>query len=215
MAIELVGSPSGTKQEVDTTPKAARVIIYDSAGNAVDPSPTGSYLANLSIRHTAADASASAVFAMTNPTGSGRTVYIRAIRGRVLFDGTAAAATTSGYELIRYGTNVNPTTGTTVGRVKKRTAYTASVIADANIQQKSGVLTLTSAVFDTSGALHTIRLPLSVTGSISELDFDLVQSNQPASYLELAPGEGLAIRLIAAAVIGLGLGGSLEWDERV
>lgn len=214
MAIELIGGTSGTKQDVDTTPKAARVIIYDSAGNPVDAAPTGAYIANISVRHTAADASGSAVFAMTNPNASGRTVYIRNIRGRVTFDGTAVAAANAGYEFIRYGTNVNPTTGTTVPRIKKRSAQSASVILDANIQQKSGILTLASAVFE-AGPFNVVRMPMAVTNGIAPFDLDFICSNQPNSAFELAQGEGLAIRLHGgAAIIGLGIAGSVEWDER-
>lgn len=128
-----------------------------------------------------------------------------------MFDGTATAATTSGYELVKF-TGADPTTGTTVPRVKKRSAYSVSAILDANIQQKSGVLTMTGIT--NIEVVNTIRLPLSVTGSIASFDLDFVVAGMPYEGFELAPGEGFGIRLVAAAVIGLGVGGSVEWDER-
>lgn len=189
-------------------------ILYDSAGNPIYPNaPTGSYMANISIRHTAADAAGSVVFAMTNPTGSGRVVYIRNIRGRVFFDGTAVAGGNSGYELIRYSGNAAPTTGTTVPRIKKRTGYSSSVISDTYIQQKSGIITLTGAVFE-AGPFNVIRIPASGTGIVAQFDIDLVVAGMGYEGFELQTGEGLAIRLNVAAIIGLGIAGQIEWDER-
>ena len=35
----------------------------------------------------------------------------------------------------------------------------------------------------------------------------------PDSIIELAPGEGLALNLFVAAVIGDAIGGYIEWEE--
>lgn len=164
----------------------------------------GSYLANVSLRHTAADAADSAVFAMHNPAASAVLLKIRQVRLVIGFDGTAAAATDLGYSLIRF-TAADPTTGTTVPRIKRNAGYNASVIANANIQQKSGILTLTSAVFE-SGPFHVARLPASFTGGARLLSLD--------DPIDLRPDEGLAIRTTVAAIIGLGLNGSIAWDEK-
>ncbi len=151
------------------------------------------------------------VWAMHNPSTSSRTIYIRNVRGRVVFDGTAVAATTSGYEFVKF-TVADPSTGTTVARVKKRAAYPVSQIQDANIQQKSGALTMTGIA--NIDVVNVVRLPLSITGTIANFDLDFVVAGMPYEGFELAPNEGFGIRLVAAAVIGLGIGGSVEWDER-
>jgi hypothetical protein len=189
-------------------------ILYDSNGNAIFPvAPTGAYLSNINVRHTAADVTASVVWAMTNPSGSGKSVYIRNIRGRVTFDGTAVAATSLGYEFIRYSGNVSPTTGTTVPRIKKKTTQGASVVQDINIQQKSGILTLASAVFE-AAPFNVVRLPIAVTNGIASFDLDFAVAGLPYEGVEILAGEGLAIRLNTAAVIGLAIAGSVEWEER-
>lgn len=214
MAVQILGADGATLQKVDATSNAARVTLYATDGTVSDPVPSGMFMANIGLRHTAADAANSAVWAVNNPTGSGKSLYIRNIRGRIWFDGTAAAGASVGYHFIRYGTNVNPTTGTTVGRVRKLLAGATSVVADANIQQKSGILTLTGAVFDTSGPFNVVRMGASVTNGSQNFDIDLMTSNQGWSPLVLAPGDGMAIRTDVAAIIGLGISGSVEWDER-
>lgn len=188
--------------------------ILDSGSGVVYPTtPTGAYLANISIRHTVADAAASAVFAMRNPVGSGKTAAIRSIRGRMIFDGTAVAAANCGYEFIRFSAG-DPTTGTTVPRIKKRNSYAVSVIADANAQQKSGVLTMTSVVYE-AGPFAVVRLPAAVTNGVSTFDIVFAQAGVAYEPFELAAGEGLAIRLHStAAIVGLGITGAVEWDER-
>lgn len=187
-------------------------VLYNTDGLILyPPTPLGAYMANISVRHTVADGAASFVWAMRNPALSPRTVYIRNVRGRVYFDGTAVAAGNSGYEFSRF-TNADPTTGTTIPRVRKRTSYPISVVADANIQQKSGILTLSG--ISNIEVLNVMRLPLSVTGVLAQFDFDLIVAGLMGEALELAPGEGFGIRTVATAAIGLGIAGGIEWDER-
>jgi hypothetical protein len=185
--------------------------ILDAAGNALYPTVGDGYLANISIRHTVADAGASFVWACRNPVASTKTLHLRACRGRVTFDGTAVAAANSGYEWCRF-TGGDPTTGTTVPRSKKRSAAAASQVLDANIQQKSGVLTITGITG--IEIFNVVRMPMSVTNGIAPFDLDYVVSGLTREAVEFAPGEGFGIRLLAAAVIGLGIAGGFEWDER-
>lgn len=172
--------------------------------------PKGAYIANINIRHTVADAAASAVWAMHNPAASARTIYIRAINWMLGFDG-ALSTLDIAYEFIRF-TVADPTTGTTVPVIKKNNGYNASAIGSTNIQQKSGILTLAGAVFE-SGPFHVIRIPASVTNTISEGDLQFHQAMEGTSNFDLRPDEGMAIRLNLAAIIGQMLAGSVEWDE--
>jgi len=164
----------------------------------------GSYLANINLRHTAADAADSAVFAMHNPAASGVLLKIRRVNLALAFDGTAAADTTVGHYLIRF-TVANPSTGTTVPRIKRNAAYAASIVADANIQQKSGILTMTSVSYE-SAPFYVARLPIAVTNGVRTIDL--------VDPIELRPDEGLAIRTAVAAVVGTSLHGAIAWDEK-
>jgi hypothetical protein len=178
--------------------------------------PTGSFQANVSIRHTVADAAGSSVWAIHVPSASKKKLYLRRFNFVMEFDGTAAAATSLGYELIRHSGAVDPTSGTTVPRIGKKGARYTSVIADANIQQKSGVLTF-APTFD-GGPFHVTRLPASVTNGVLVDDLKFSQAGQdPMGNIEqlheFRPDEGWAIRLHLIAIIGLNLSGSFEWDE--
>ena len=188
-------------------------ILFDALGNPIFPvAPTGSYIAHISIRHTVADPAGSMVWAMRNPLASPRALHVRNIRGRLSFDGTAVAAANIGYEFVRF-TGADPTTGTTVPRVKKRSGYGPSVVQDANIQQKSGVLTMTGVA--NIEILNVVRLPAAVTNGVAPFDLDFVVANQPYEALELEPGAGVGIRVGPnAAIIGQTIAGSVEWDER-
>jgi hypothetical protein len=187
--------------------------ILDVNGNPIYPAKPISYLMGFNIRHTAADAAASAVMAFRNPAASSKIVCVRAIRGLVDFDGTAAAATSLCYELIRFSAG-DPTTGTTMVRVKKRTGLAASQILDANAQFKSGILTMTAVVYDAAPFAY-IRLPASVTNGIGSFEWKMLEgSGFEYEMLELAAGEGIAMRLTNAAIIGQGIAGTISIDER-
>lgn len=177
-----------------------------------------SYFAAFNVAHTAADAAGSPVFAMHVPATASKRLQVHSIEGHLVFAGTAAAAGAVGYELIRF-TVADPTTGTTVPRIRSDSRAAASIIADANIQAKSGILTLTGAVFE-GGVLRVIRVPASVTGTVLPFSWRPSGSGFPGlpdsgNAIVLAPGEGLAIRVAAglAAIIGQGLSGVIEWSE--
>lgn len=191
--------------------------LLDALGNQIwSDKPLNGWLGSFNIRHTAADAAGSFVVAVTNPAGSGKYLYIRRVKGRMVFDGTAAAATSLVYELVRYsipaGATPNPTTGTTLTRTLKDSRMTATVIVDANAQYKSGVLTLAGLTLIES--LHFIRIPASVTGSLTEFDVDIVKIDKVYENIVIAPNQGLGMRLTNAAIIGQGISGFVEADER-
>lgn len=174
------------------------------------------YYAKVLLRHTAADAAGSAVWAMHNPPGSGARIFMRDIDLNLSFDGTLAAASNVGYELWRF-TTADPTAGSTVPRIKRKTQQAASVIADANIQQRSGILTMTSVVYDTD-AFSAVIVPASITGAYRSHRLEYPSSdvlfNETAFILE--QNEGLAIRVATGftAIIGQNLSGHISWSER-
>jgi len=203
----ITGTPSAVGLEVDATSKAARVTLYDSAGNEVNSPPVGSYILPVNIRQTAATAANATVWAMRN--GATRTVFIREINLSLGFDGTAAATTTCRYGFQRF-TAATPTAGTALTAIKRRAAYDVSTIADARFVDTG--LTTTSVVFETDFAV--IGLPISVTSVNRSVCITFEGAGERYDSFELAPNAGLAIRLNVAAVIGLSLNGFISWDER-
>lgn len=210
-----IESGDGSGDKLFITPnKAAKVTQYDSAGNEVNAVPTGSYMLPFGYRHSAATTAGQTIFAMRNTSGGSVVARIRRIMAIMAFDGTAVAATTLRYAFMRFGT-ATPSGGTAVHAniVKKRNSYGTSVIGDARfrVDNASG-LTVTSVVFENPFA--ALMLPISVTSGNLPVPINLVQPGQNYSLLELAPGEGMAIQVLDVnAVIGLSLGGFVEWDE--
>lgn len=192
---------------VDPTSKAARVTLYDNAGNEVLKPPTGAYVLPVSVTQSAATAANSTVWAMRYVTGS-LTAKIRRIRLAVGFNGTAAAATSVAYHLCRFST-ATPTGGTAIGVIKKRNSYAGSVVTDARFLDTG--LTVAGVVFETPFAQMSI--PVSVTGVINPWEVDFVDVGDRFDEFALVAGEGLAIRLDVVAVAGQIISGYVEWDE--
>lgn len=207
MAVQVFSGASSDILTIDPTSKAARVTLYDSNGNESNKPPTGCYMANVNIRQTAATIAGTTVWAMLN---SGTlTAFLRHIRVAVSFDGTASAATTLRYEIERF-TVATPSGGTLITPVKKRNSYPSPSVG--NVRFLDTGVTMTSAVFESP--FHTIGVPASPTGQSVEQDLDFETTNERYAPLEIAVNEGLCIRLSTAAVIGMGLKGSISWDER-
>lgn len=190
---------------IDPTSKAARITLYDSAGNELHKEPNGSYLLRIpNARLTAAIAANSAIWTVRN--GSSRTMRIKRISVSAKFDGTAAA-TTAQFQLQRF-TTATPSGGTALTAVKKRTALGSSTIADARFNY-AAALTVTGVVFEEAFFEWGVQRQVS---AVSNHDLLAGLETQEA-LIELAPNEGLAIRLGVVAVIGDALGGYVEWDE--
>lgn len=193
---------------IDPVSKAGRVTPYDSSGNEQAPFPSpGAYALPINIRQTAATAANATVWTMRN--GGSKKVFIRRILLAMLFDGSAAAATTLKYLLARFSA-ATPTGGTALTVVKMQTTFASSTLADARFLDTG--LTTTGVTFETEWA--TIGLPASVTSGSLFWNMPFIGSNEAKEPFVLNPNEGLAIRLQNAAVIGLGLTGSVHWDER-
>ena len=63
---------------------------------------------------------------------------------------------------------------------------------------------------------HTVNIPITTVSGLGTFDLFYNQNNQPYESFELNQNDGFGIRVSAAgaAVIGLGISGSVEWDER-
>lgn len=220
MSIQLKSVAGSTIATIGATSKAIRITNYDSGGNVLNKIPTGSYLAPVSIRHTAADAVDSCVWHMrnndTSQTSSPLVVHIRAINLIFGFDGTAATNT------VRYALHrsfaATPTGGTAVTVIKKKTSYAASVVGDI---RGNAVLTFSAGVSNSfeggtasPSAISIFGNPISVTNAVCSYMMQINNPNETLECIELQPGEGLGIRLAVAAVAGQMLSGYIEWDER-
>jgi hypothetical protein len=217
MAAEIKSGATADLLTIDPTSKASRVTLYDSLGNKTyEDRPTGSYLANINFT-TGAGTAGQAFWIFRNPAGSGRSLFIRNIRGRLTWAGTAVAAATYGIEIIRFTSAADiATTGTTIPISKKQTVFANSVVTAANIAQKDTVLTVTGATFETAG-FNVIMVPASVTGTVSQFDLDFSQSGLEYETLDLSPTEGIMIRVVTGGTThtaGFRVGGTIEWDER-
>ena len=213
----IIQSPTGVQQEVDLNSKASRVTLYDASGIEIFGAPLGAFMAPVNIRQTAATVAGSTVWAMRN--GTGRTISIKRAKLIMGFDGTTVALTTPRYSLNRF-TLATPTTGTPIVPIKQRTSYAASTVAD--IRQVDTGLTVAGITFETEALV--LALPLQTifgapttgyaAGPVANHDIIFDPSGKRSESFELAPNEGLAIRLSTAAVIGLSLTGFVSWEER-
>jgi hypothetical protein len=174
---------------------------------SVLPPIRGTYTAPIEFRHTAADVAGTVIW---NLRGSAADAGIKSIRGVVCFDGTPAAATTLRYGFYRGTGAASPTGGTAIVPQKKLSTYPASALVD--LQQ--GVLTTTGITY-ANNALAVIALQVASNGQVGfnfEFKYDV---NDVNSDYVFGPDEHLGILVEThAAIVGLGVYGMVEWDER-
>lgn len=215
---------SADQLTIDPTSKAARVTLYDSTGRELFAKQTGAYMARIETRHTSAAAAGQTVWNFRGPPTL--KAYIRSIRGCVAFDGTGLAASgTMRFGLYRGTGSVDPTGGAATAAIKKNTAFGAATAASIRFDITGAGLTTTSITYDTD-PFHVFGMPAmqvqvaAPTTSASAggiLPFSLVfhRAGDPDSDLVIGANEHFAIRLqTVAAIIGFGIYGSVEWDER-
>jgi len=186
----------------DTADTADFEATLKPSGNASFRS--GHYATYVSVRQTAATGANGTVWAMRNPVGSGKTMYVERINLQMSFD----AGTPLGRSLLRYFIvgfmSATPSGGTTQTAAKLDSTNAASIGPD--IRSLDTGLTTTSVNF--GNAITVIGCPASDGATTS-------YTKNHADYIaKLAPGEGICIRLAVAAVIGQGLTGEIVWSER-
>ncbi len=211
MAAIIVGDDGTSKLTIDPTSKAARLELYDAAGNAIVPAPTiRSYVANVLIRQSATTAANNAVWALFNPSLT-TLVRIRAIGWAHIFDGTNAAAGTT-YAWNRIGGLTTPSGGTAIVPTKKRSGDAASA---CTVRFLDTGLTLGTTIRTPTDGFFRSNLSINQTNSryevYSVLERAAFRNNGP---IECGPREGIGLFLVtAAAVVGQGACGYVEWDE--
>lgn len=192
---------------------------YDGIGNPINsmvedaqrgllvarlPAVTSYYAARVRNRQTAATASGNSVWAMTNPVGSLKDVYIERIQLSTAFDGTTLVGNTLLSYLLARFTGGTPTGGTVVSAVPMNSSDPASVVTDIRMLN-TGLTIPGGLVF--GPAFSHFGIP-SVQGSTNFYTRDNIG-------IKLAPGEGLTINLTATASAGQSVEGEVLWSERV
>jgi hypothetical protein len=191
---------------IDPTSKAARVTLYNTDGVAASTALSGSYVAPVNIRQTAATGAGGTVWAMRN--GSARDICIRGLELAIIFDGSSSSVTVK-YELARFS-GATPTGGAAITIIKKKASYPPSSVVDIRFLDTG--LTTTGVTFATS--FFVIGLPISASAVSRDGDPVFKVFGEEHSCFVLEANEGLCIRLTNAAVIGQGLTGMISWDER-
>ena len=189
---------------VDTISGAERVTLYNSLGLEIPVPPGGVYCLPVGVMQSAASAAGTTVWAMRN--GATKTVRLRRILLNFSFFGTAAASI-GVYSLHRF-TTATPTGGSALNPLAYKSNYPASTVAD--VRSVDTGLTTTSVVFSDAFAYVAGTRAVAATTPFN-LQFTPYVGRNDA--LELAPNEGLAIRIAITAVIGDALAGTIEWDE--
>lgn len=160
------------------------------------------YSAPVAIRQSAATASGGTVWAMRNPVGSTKIVFIESVHLLLSFDaGTPLGRSLQKYDLVRFSA-ATPTAGTSITPVSADSTSSSSAVTDVRFLDTG--LTTTSVSF--GNALATMSVPASDGATTT-----YVRNNSP---IRLMAGEGLCIRLNGAAVVGQGVCGDIIWSER-
>lgn len=184
------------------------VLLYDASNRPLLPIVSGAYTAPIEQRHTAADAAGSTVWNLQGPPSL--KAYLRAIHGIIAFDGTATSATTLRFGFYRGAGSSSPTGGIALTAEKKSSTMPASTVASL---RGNGILTTTGIIYD-SNAFAVVAIPASPTGGSARFNLRFEQPEELDSAFMFGTNEHFAIRLQVAAVIGFGMYGMVEWDER-
>lgn len=185
---------------VKASSRAARVTPVFDDGTEHTPKDDGTYFARLDLVPSTLTLG-TVYFSMRN---NGTTkAFIKKILAALNFAGTAAASR-SAYEVVRFS-GANMTGGTAMAAIKGSNVVDAnSIVTDMRFAPAG--LTASGVTFEAN--------PIAVISHANQLTADVVTPLDFEEELELAPGEGLAIRASTAIVAGSALQGLMSWAER-
>jgi hypothetical protein len=213
MSIKIVGATSGTEMEVDTTPAAGRVIIYDSQGNPIQRTIEYAGIVLVNVRQSAATGAGVATWGLYNNSAT-KILRIKSIYFSMFFDGTAAA-TLMKYEWLKMTGITTFSGGAVVTPSHKITSLSGAYIGQARVLDTGltttggtaqaamwngakGRVTQTTTNFEAD----TYSIPVASQGG------QLVSTN-----VQLAQNEALILRQLVTSVIGDNVVGSVEFDQ--
>lgn len=167
------------------------------------------------IRQTATTAANAVVWAVFNPAGSRRTLYLRRITGNALCDVVAAVATQSNYGIRRFR-SATPSGGSALTPVPHHSGDLspsgAAIVSVASARQLDTGLTVAGIVTDPPFAQFGCpRAP----GASGYFDFSWypIDTGEGRDAFSVVQGDGVAITLDLVAVVGDGIQGTVVWDE--
>jgi hypothetical protein len=171
---------------------------YQSKANVTNPY----YSLSVAFRQSATTAANSTVLSLRNPIGSTRTLFIELINLNMSFDSAAPITrSTQSYYICGFNT-ATPTGGTALSVANLDSSNPTSQVTDARFADTG---------LTTSGVAFGNRI---MTISCPATDQTIVNFKREKPFIKLAPGEGLAIKLGSAAVVGQALAGEICWSER-
>ncbi len=213
MSFTLAGGVSGTLQEVDTTPQAARAILYDSEGVPLQPTVIYEGLSLINVRQSAATAAGAATWGIYNPSAT-KIVRVKSMRMQMYFDGTAVA-TNMRYELIKMTGITTFSGGTVVTPMNKRTSQagaltTVTRVLDTGLTTTGG----TAQAAGWAGVQGRVTQTTTIFNStLRDPDMAGQGGNLVSMCIELAQNEALLLRNLVTAVIGDNVLGACEFME--
>jgi hypothetical protein len=175
----------------------------------------GSYLVRAEWRHTATGTPIP--WAMQILPTANRVIRLKKIYGIISFDGTAAAATTTGWQWALENWKDVMAAGTQLFPVRKRNRYGASCATVRFIDTGITAGTTQAAAGPGNvGPIEAIEIPLSVTNK--RMPYEIVCSGDGRDFknddIVMYPGCVLTCTVIAGgAVVGLTHTGCVEYDE--
>jgi hypothetical protein len=207
---KILGSDGATILSVDATPKAARVTLYDGAGNALQPNAVYSGIATVKVRQSAATGAGVVVWGIHNPNAT-KVVNIRNIFLELFFDGTAVA-TNMEYEILKM-TGITTFSGGAVvtpsHKVSSQSGAQVSVVRvlDTGLTTTGGAAQAQAAIFAMGRAAQT-------TTSMVRGQYEPIKPNVLTGVaLQLVQNEALVIRQLVTSVIGDRIQGWIDFAE--
>ncbi len=180
--------------------KAAFVEQVKADGEKVFPVLDNSFQARIEVLPSAVTAGLT-IWSLFN-TGS-KSMYLNYLDLVATFAGTAAA-TRSLLDLVRISAAA-PTGGTAIQTIKKNNSKPNP--SGADIRTAPAGLTTTGVTFETD--------PIDLFPVINQLAVSAqINRDWSKAPIILAPNQGIAIRTNGAVVVGAGIQGAIQWDER-
>lgn len=207
MGISLVSGNLDHEVTIDPASKAVRASLYTSEETARFVSPIGSYSAPINMGQFGTPAAGSFVWALKN--GFHSVLEIRRILGNVGYAGVAGA-TTQTYQFVKFR-GINPTGGTLVQPVRKRSTDNASRVFE--VRQAITALTTTGIIID-DNPFFSMSYPRQPAGPSFSSQMEFTISRQEYDQIQIGPNEGIGIRLLVAGIAGDSINGCVIWDER-
>lgn len=182
----------------DYSPTPAQPVELHVDGAAYPQPVEGrGFMASCAIAVADTTAADTAVFAITARPGTAKNIYIKALYGSLIFNGTATATGKNGIYFERFEANTALPSGGTAITLVNRDGWGGGMSEVADCRFHTGALTVTGLVYE-AAKFGRYTIPISATGA--GLPFYVPFGNKG---LALPPGDGLALRLTYQAVVGL------------